>query len=220
MKRILSAVLAAIVIAMAISGCGDNKEVSTTSTGNSTTVNDSSNNESTDSNSTTDESTTESTPDENSDPEDNSDSEDGDGEGGADNSNLEYPDNKAGRIVKTMLTADEWSYMTLMDAETAATLIPDFSTDDCEEYCLAYCQMNTQLQYAIAVKPKEGSEEKVEDTLAMFYGNVKNDSNITFYPAQQAAAEGSVMDTTDDGYICIIVHENGQTIGDAIDDVQ
>lgn len=217
MKRIMSAVLAAIVIAMAISGCGDNKEVSTTSTGNSTTVNDSTNNESTtESNeSTGDESTTESTPDENSDP-------DGDNEvdPAVANAALEYPDNRAGRIVRTMLSSDEWGFMMLMDEETTPALIPDLSLDDCEEYCLAYCPNGTQLMYALAVKPKEGSEEKVENALATFYGNVKNNPDLAFYPQQQAAAEGAVMDTTDDGYICVIVHENGQTIGDAIENVQ
>ena len=217
MKRITSAVLAAIVIAMAISGCGDNKEVSTPSTGNSTTVNDSTNNESTtESNeSTGDESTTESTPDENSDP-------DGDNEvdPAVANAALEYPDNRAGRIVRTMLSSDEWGFMMLMDEETTPALIPDLSLDDCEEYCLAYCPNGTQLMYALAVKPKEGSEEKVENALATFYGNVKNNPDLAFYPQQQAAAEGAVMDTTDDGYICVIVHENGQTIGDAIENVQ
>ena len=217
MKRITSAVLAAIVIAMAISGCGDNKEVSTTSTGNSTTVNDSTNNESTtESNeSTGDESTTESTPDENSDP-------DGDNEvdPAVANAALEYPDNRAGRIVRTMLSSDEWGFMMLMNEETTPALIPDLSLDDCEEYCLAYCPNGTQLMYALAVKPKAGSEEKVENALATFYGNVKNNPDLAFYPMQQAAAEGAVMDTTDDGYICVIVHENGQTIGDAIENVQ
>ena len=217
MKRITSAVLAAIVIAMAISGCGDNKEVSTTSTGNSTTVNDSTNNESTtESNeSTGDESTTESTPDENSDP-------DGDNEvdPAVANAALEYPDNRAGRIVRTMLSSDEWGFMMLMNEETTPALIPDLSLDDCEEYCLAYCPNGTQLMYALAVKPKAGSEEKVENALATFYGNVKNNPDLAFYPMQQAAAEGAVMDTTDVGYICVIVHENCQTIGDAIENVQ
>lgn len=217
MKRIMSAVLAAIVLAMAISGCSDNTEVSTPSTGNSTTVNDSTNNESTtESNeSTGDESTTESTPDENSDP-------DGDNEvdPAVANAALEYPDNKAGRIVKTMLSSDEWGFMMLMNEETTPALIPDLSLDDCEEYCLAYCPNGTQLMYALAVKPKAGSEEKVENALATFYGNVKNNPDLAFYPMQQAAAEGAVMDTTDDGYICVIVHENGQTIGDAIENVQ
>ncbi|MBD5112594.1 MAG: hypothetical protein HDT42_08715 [Ruminococcaceae bacterium] len=217
MKRIMSAVLAAIVLAMAISGCSDNTEVSTPSTGNSTTVNDSTNNESTtESNeSTGDESTTESTPDENSDP-------DGDNEvnPAVANAALEYPDNRAGRIVRTMLSSDEWGFMMLMNEETTPALIPDLSLDDCEEYCLAYCPNGTQLMYALAVKPKAGSEEKVENALATFYGNVKNNPDLAFYPMQQAAAEGAVMDTTDDGYICVIVHENGQTIGDAIENVQ
>ncbi|MDE7399720.1 MAG: DUF4358 domain-containing protein [Oscillospiraceae bacterium] len=215
MKKFTSAALAAIVLAMTLTGCGDTKNVSNNSSNNSSTANESTSTTSTESNeSTGDESTTESTPDENSDP------EGGNGEEGADNSNLEYPDNKAGRMVKSMLTADAWSFMMLMDAETAPVLIPDFSIDDCEEYCLAYCGMSAQLQYAIAVKPKAGSEKKVEDALATFYDNVKNNPDLAFYPMQQAAAEGAVMDTTDDGYICIIVHENGQTIGDTIDNVQ
>lgn len=216
MKKFTSAALAAIVLAMTLTGCGDTKNVSNNSSNNSSTANESTSTTSTESNeSTGDESTTESTPDENSNP-----------EGGNEvdpavaNAALEYPDNKAGRIVKTMLTSDEWGFMNLMDAETAPALIPDLSLDDCEEYCLAYCPNGTQLMYALAVKPKAGSEEKVENALATFYGNVKNNPDLAFYPMQQAAAEGAVMDTTDDGYICIIVHENGQAIGDAVENVQ
>lgn len=216
----MSAALAAIVIALSISGCSDNKEVSNTSTGNSTTANDSSNTESTEStaetnDSTADESTTESLPEENSDP--NGDNE---VDPAVANAALEYPDNRAGRIVRTMLSSDEWGFMMLMDEETTPALIPDLSLDDCEEYCLAYCPNGTQLMYALAVKPKAGSEEKVENALATFYGNVKNNPDLAFYPMQQAAAEGAVMDTTNDGYICIIVHENGQTIGDVVENAQ
>lgn len=209
MKKILSAALAAIVLAATISGCSDKKEISDTSSENSTAVNNSSDTEST---TESTESTTESTPDENSDPEGGDDVV-------IDNSKLEYPDNQAGRFVKTMLLEDEWAQMELMDAETAPILIPDFSVDDCEEYCMAYCPVITQYLYAIAVKPKAGSEEKVENALAAFYANMENDPKI-YLPMQQVSVEGAVMDTTDDGYICIVVHENGQTIRNAIENEQ
>lgn len=213
MKKFTSAALAAIILAMTLSGCGDKTNVSSNSSNSSSTVNESTSTTSTESTTDSSSTTDESTPTESSNPDD-------DPNAGADNSGLAYPDNKAGRIVKAILEADAWAYMDLMDAETAKTVIPDFSTDDCEEYCIAFCGMSAQLQYAFAVKPKAGSEEKVEKALAAFYENIKNNPDIGFYPAQEAAANGAVMDTTDDGYICIIVHENGQTIGDTIENVQ
>lgn len=215
MKKFTGAALAAIILAMALSGCGDSTNVSGNSSNNSSTVN-----ESTSTTSTSTESTTESTNStDESTPTESSDSED-DPNAGADNSGLEYPDNKAGRLVKAMLSESPWAYMDLMDAETAKTIIPDFLADDCDEYCLAFCGMNTQLQYAFAVKPKAGSEEKIENALATFYGNIKNNPDIAFYPAQEASANGAVMGTTDDGYILVIVHENGQAIADAVENVQ
>lgn len=188
MKKFTGAALAAIILAMALSGCGDSTNVSGNSSNNSSTVN-----ESTSTTSTSTESTTESTNStDESTPTESSDSEDGNGEEGADNSGLTYPDNKAGRIVKAMLSESPWAYMDLMDAETAKTIIPDFSADDCDEYCLAFCGMNTQLQYAFAVKPKSGSEEKVNNALTTFLDNVKNNPDIAFYPMQEASANGAV----------------------------
>lgn len=216
MKKFTSAAIAAIILAMTLSGCGDTKNVSNNSSTEESTVNESTSTTST----TSTESTTESTSSTNeSTPTENSDSED-DPNAGADNSGLAYPDTKAGRIVKAMLSESPWAYMDLMDAEIAKTLIPDFSADDCDEYCLAFCGMNAQLQYAFAVKPKSGSEEKVNNALTAFLDNVKNNPDIAFYPMQEASANGAVMNTTDDGYICLIVHENGQAIADAVENVQ
>lgn len=216
MKKFTSTALTAIILAMTLSGCGDTKNVSGDSSTEESTVNESTSTMST----TSTESTTESTNStDESTPTESSDSED-DPNAGADNSGLAYPDNKAGRIVKAMLSESPWAYMDLMDAETAKALIPNFTTDDCDEYCLAFCGMNTQLQYAFAVKPKSGSEEKVNSALTAFLDNVKNNPDIAFYPMQEASANGAVMNTTNDGYICLIVHENGQAIADAVENVQ
>lgn len=215
MKKFTSATIAAIILAMTLSGCGDTKNVSGNNSNSSSTVNESTSTTTTSTESTTESNSTtsESTPAESTDSE-------GDPNAGVDNSGLEYPDNKAGRLVKAMLSEDAWSFMNLMNADEASTLIPDFSADDCDEYSLAYCPTNVQLQYAFAVKPKAGSEEKIENALATFYGNIKNNPDIAFYPAQEASANGAVMSTTDDGYICVIVHENGQAIADAVENVQ
>lgn len=207
MKKIISAALATIILAMGLSGCGDEKEISNTSSESTTT-------ESTPAESTE---STESAPEESSEP---VESDDEVVDPSVVNAALEYPDNRAGQLVKAILAEDDWGYMTLMDAETAPVLISDFSTDDCEEYCMAYCENSTQLLYAIAVKPNEGSEDKVNDTLTAFYDNIQNNPDLAFYPMQQAAAEGAVKFAAPGGYVVIIVHENGQTIANAIDNVQ
>ncbi len=47
---------------------------------------------------------------------------------------------------------------------------------------------------------------------------IKTDPNVAFYPSQQASAEGTVMGTTDDGYIYVIVHADGAEIEKAVTD--
>lgn len=138
---------------------------------------------------------------------------------GADNSGLAFPDNGAGAMVKAALDTSAWSFMELADAETAAILIPGLSLGDCEEYCLTFCRMSTQLQYAIAVKCKPGSEAAVNAALESFFNGIKNNPDLAFYPAQQEAANGAVMGGIGD-YVYVVVHANGQDCADAMEAAQ
>lgn len=133
--------------------------------------------------------------------------------GGVDNSGLTLPDNRAGRMVKAALATDNWSYMMLGDEETVPALFPELKLDDCEEYCIAYCPMSAQLQYAIAIKPKDGSKDAVKAVLDAFVESKKNDPYI--YPELQVVAQNAILDE-DGGYIYVVLHQESQSVADAM----
>ena len=137
----------------------------------------------------------------------------GDPNEGVDNSGLAFPDNRAGRMVKAALGTSEWSYMDLMDETTLPYFFPDLKLEDCEEYCIAFCGMSAQLQYAISIKPKAGSESTVKTTLENFVQAKKDDQML--YPEQQVVAQKAVQGE-DGGYLYVVFHENSQSVADAM----
>ncbi len=121
---------------------------------------------------------------------------------------------KAGRMAKAALEADNWpSLMEITDAEFAQTFF-GLDISQCTEFFLANQLMSVNLAEVVIVKPAEGSEDAVKEVLDSHFTYIKNDA--AFYPDQEAPAEGAVMGTTDDGYIYIIVHENGSDIASTV----
>lgn len=200
MKKSIAAVLTAVLAVVSLTGCGDKSNSSSAdipAPAESTPASDY------DSEPTTD-STPESIPDD-------------DPNAGADNSALAFPDNKAGRMVKAALSTDAWGYMDIIaDQEILNNLIPNLSLDDCEEHCITTCGMSAQLLYAIAIKSKPESEDKVQSALDGFFDNVKNNPDLGFYPAQQESADGAVKGKTNDGYLYVVIHANGGKTADTM----
>ncbi len=121
---------------------------------------------------------------------------------------------KAGRMAKAALEADTWpSLMEITDAEFAQTFF-GLDISQCSEFFLANQLMSVNLAELIIVKPNEGSEDAVKEVLDSHFTYIKNDA--AFYPDQEAPAAGAVMGSTDDGYIYIIVHENGSDIASTV----
>lgn len=137
----------------------------------------------------------------------------GDPDEGVDNSALVYPDNRAGRMVKAAISTGPWSGMSIMQEDEVPFSFPDLKIEDCEEYCIAYCPMSAQLQYAIAVKPKAGGESAVKTVFENFIQAKKDDHML--YPSLQPIAESAVLGE-DGGYIYVVFHENSQTVADAM----
>lgn len=162
-----------------------------------------------------------STPGESSTPEDGSDpvsdepfTDDWSEPDGVDNSGLPYPDNRAGRLAKSALDTGGWPAMDLLsEQETVDVMISaDLKLENCEEYCFATNIISAQLYKVLVVKPAAGSEDNVRTILDNYLEAVQNDPNISFYPGQQASAEGAVKGETEDGYLYVLVHENGADI--------
>ena len=74
--------------------------------------------------------------------------------------------------------------------------------------------MSAQLLWVIAVKPVAGSEEAVQTALDNFLAVQKE--NGAFYPSQEESVAGAVSGTTDDGYMYLVIHKNGQAVADAM----
>lgn len=61
-----------------------------------------------------------------------------------------------------------------------------------------------------------GIADHLEETMKAYLESVKNNPNLTFYPMQEESALGAVCGKTDDGYLYLIVHENGEKIADVM----
>ncbi len=145
-------------------------------------------------------------------------------ESGADNSTLPFPDNRAGRMAAAALNTDVWPTMDIVsEADMIGSMFSTdegeiFNLDDLEEYCFCTNVISAQLNRVIVVKPVNGREGAVEDAINTYLNY--SQTGAAFYPAQEESAAGAVSGKTPDNYIYLIVHKNGQSIADAIADVQ
>ncbi len=77
---------------------------------------------------------------------------------------------------------------------------------------------NTSSDSNLGDKPNTGTgiADHLKEVVEAYVKMVKTDPNVAFYPMQQASAQGAVMGMTDDGYIYVIVHEDGSEIEKAV----
>ena len=64
----------------------------------------------------------------------------------------------------------------------------------------------------------ESIAENLEKAVAAYYDYIKNDPNAMAYPSMQESVDGTVSGKTSDGYLYVIVHENGAEIAKVLDD--
>ncbi len=209
MKKIILSVLLCGSLALTLAGCGNNNGGSDMSSGESTEESSSSESSSVSSSSSL---------------ESSSDINDFDNSNPiVDNSGLDYPDNRAGRMAAAALNTDEWPYMQVVsDPELIGTMFSTdkgetFNLDDLEEFCFCTNLISAQLNEVIIVKPVNGREGAVQDVLDSYLNYTQN--GAAFYPDQEISAAGAVSGKTADNYMYLIVHENGAAIADAIRDV-
>ena len=60
--------------------------------------------------------------------------------------------------------------------------------------------------------------EHMEEVVKAYYDYIKNDPSAMAYPSMQASVDGTVSGKTGDGYLYVIVHENGADIAKVLDD--
>lgn len=146
------------------------------------------------------------------DPDNPADPNGGEG-GGADNSGLELPDNRAGRMVKAGLAVSEWGYLIALDAEMMTALIPGLNADDLEECCGVQPMMSAVANEVYCIKPKSGSMDTVKSALNGYVQTKKDDPMQ--YPSVQEVWERAVVEE-DGGYVYLVCHPDSQTIADTM----
>lgn len=220
MKKFVSMLLVSTMLITALTACDNKANDSDSNPSSSSTA--TGGDSSTDGGSSADNNSSDNESSNSEDSSDNPDASDPNpdetGEPVIDNSELSFPDNKAGNIAKTIIETDEWPKMDIVDDQDylGALFSADFNLDSCEEYCFASNVMSVQLNKIVVIKPKVGSEDEISNAIDAYYEAVQTDPNLAFYPMQQASAEGAVKGKTNDGYYYMIVHANGEDIETAM----
>ncbi len=111
-------------------------------------------------------------------------------------------------------------YMTSADPEAfpdyeAIMNMLGFSSSDVEAYSIGISLMNVHAYCVAAVKPVEGSEQKILDGFAA-YKQQQYDNFTEYLADQQAIAEAGIIETLEDGTILFVMTENQQSVFDGI----
>ena len=122
---------------------------------------------------------------------------------------------KADLYANKALNAVEFPKMTKVEKPEEIDAIFEFNTANYADYALYMNVMSVQLNRVLIVKPLPEKHDEVEAELKAYLEDLTE--NNAFYPAQESAAAGAVMGETADGYIYVIVHEDGLTAVRAIE---
>lgn len=133
------------------------------------------------------------------------------GNGGVDNSGLEFPDNRAGRMVKAALAEGEWGALIVVESESIGS-VTGVSVEDLDEFCCVMPMMSAVPNEVYCMKPKDGKAATVRTALSNLIDAKKEDHML--YPSVQEAWANAVLEE-DGGYVYLVVHpDNAQTIAD------
>lgn len=126
------------------------------------------------------------------------------------------PDGRAAKLAAAAFSGTEFPAMMEVTRSDWAEGFFGIDLSICEDFYISNAMISAQLNEVIIAKPKAGSEEALKAQFDSHFDYIKNDPNATFYPAQEASAEGAVSGETADGYYYIIVHENGESAAEAL----
>ena len=101
------------------------------------------------------------------------------------------------------------------DPADLAIFLPDFDVSQCEEHCLIIDMVGINSHELLVAKPKAGSESAVKAAFDARFDFIKDPSRF-LYPAGFESVAGAVQGETDDGYLYIVVHQDGKDIEAAI----
>ena len=114
-------------------------------------------------------------------------------------------------MAANIYAATEWPMlMEVTDSETAQIMGIDLGL--LEDYYIAMPMMSAHVTEIIIAKPIAGNEDAVQEQIDARLAYVQE--NGTFYPENEKVVAGAAYGKTDDGYIYVIVHENGSVCAD------
>ena len=122
---------------------------------------------------------------------------------------------KADFYAEIALNSVEFPKMTKVETAEEIDAFFEFNTANYADFSLYMNVMSVQLNRVIIVKPLPEKHDEVYAELGAYLDDLVKTG--AYYPAQEASAVGSQMGETADGYIYIIVHEDGLTAVQAIE---
>ncbi|MGN0669387.1 MAG: DUF4358 domain-containing protein, partial [Oscillospiraceae bacterium] len=121
---------------------------------------------------------------------------------------------KADLYAEAALNAVEFPKMTKVETADEIDAFFEFNTANYADFSLYMNVMSVNLNRVLIVKPLPDKHDEVYAELKAYFDDLI--TNNAFYPAQESAAAGAKMGETADGYIYVIVHEDGETAVQAI----
>lgn len=101
------------------------------------------------------------------------------------------------------------------DTDSLAIFFPDLDVSQCEEYCLIFDMVGISGHELLIAKPKAGNESAAKAAFDARFDYIKDPSRF-LYPAGMESVAGAVQGSTSDGYLYIVVHQDGKDIESAI----
>ena len=136
-------------------------------------------------------------------------------ESSSDSTSSSVDEKKADLYANEALNAVEFPKMTKVETPEEVDAFFEFNTANYADFSLYMNVMSVQLNRVFVVKPIDGKHDEVYAELEAYLDDLVKTG--AYYPAQEASAMGSQMGETADGYIYIIVHEDGLTAVRAIE---
>lgn len=206
MRKLIAAIIIS-ALTLALAGCtSNNNSGSSASTSGTSTSSDTTSNQ--DSSGTSSESNSENNSDTGSDVSGNES-----GNSNESGTSGEYAD-EAHRLADVVQNAVEFPAMgEVTDPEDIQNIF-GINTDLCVEYAFIQNLMSVHLNEIIVLLPAAECEDELLEQLTKRFEYIRNEA--AFYPDQEVSAAGAVMGTTENGYLYIIVHENGSDAQEAL----
>lgn len=136
------------------------------------------------------------------------------GNSGDDTGSESVAEKKADFYAEIALNAVEFPKMTKVVEADEIDAFFEFNTANYADFSLYMNVMSVNLNRVIIVKPLPDKHDEVFAELKAYFDDLI--TNSAFYPAQESAATGAKIGETADGYIYIIVHEDGESAVQAI----